>query len=100
VIRVWPIRRRAWQLSWRRCIWWEQDHANESGLICTRTNTETLLSPKVDPLIGYLATDEECEIGFRGEDSRIDTRERDGDLGGGIKVFIAWNSSATRYLDK
>jgi len=72
------------------------------------TNSETsqanfvalVLLPKVDPLIGYLATDEEWEIGFRREDSRIDARESGGDFGGGINVFIAWNSSVTGYLDK
>ena len=56
--------------------------------------------PKVDSLIGNLATDEECEIGFRGEDSRIDARQCGGIFGGGIDVFIAWNSSVTENPDK
>jgi len=56
--------------------------------------------PKVDPPIGYLTTDEECEIDFRRENSRIDSRECGGDFGGGIKVFIAWNSSVIGDPDK
>jgi len=56
--------------------------------------------PKVNPLISYLATDEECEIGFRREDLRIDAREDGGDFGAGINVFIAWNSSVTGNPDE
>ena len=62
--------------------------------------SETLLLPRIDPLIGSLATDEECEIGFRREDSRIDAREVGSDFGGGINIFIAWNSSVTGNPDK
>jgi len=38
---------------------------------------------------------EECKIGFRREDSRIDAREGGGDLDGGINVLITWNSYMT-----
>ena len=60
----------------------------------------TFLLLKVDQLIGYLATDEECKIGFRRKDLRIDVREGSGDFGGGINVIIAWNSSVTGNSDK
>ena len=59
-----------------------------------------MLLPKVDLLISYLATDEECEISFRREELKVDAREGGGDFGGGINVFIDWNSSVTGNPDK
>jgi len=47
-----------------------------------------------------LATDEECEISFRREELKVDAREGGGDFGGGINVFIDWNSSVTGNPDK
>ena len=45
--------------------------------------------PEVLPLIGYLATDEECEIDFReDEDSRIDVREGNGNFSAGINLEL------------
>ena len=62
--------------------------------------SETLLLSEVDPLISYLATNEECEIGLRREDLGIDAREDGDDFDAGINVFIAWYSSVTGILDK
>ena len=59
-----------------------------------------MLLPKVNPLIGYLAKDEECEIGFRREDPRIDAREGGSDFGSRINIFLAWNSFVTGNLAK
>ena len=43
----------------------------------------------------FLATDEECKIGFR----REDLREGGGYFDGGVNVFIAWNFSVTGNPD-